>query len=76
MAKGVKVIKVFRCPQGRGEYRKLYNHIKESGWTVLGVRPHLLCDDFLIRCVRSDYFMAQSYERQVQIAKGEKRSNY
>jgi hypothetical protein len=76
MPKGVKMIKVFRCPIGRNEYRRLYNHIKESGYQVLGVKKHLLCEDWLIRCVKKDYFFAQTVENQVRIAKGERRSNY
>jgi hypothetical protein len=76
MAKGKAMIKVFRCPCGKNEYRRLYNQIKESGWQVLGVKKHLLCEDWLIRAVKKDYFFAQTYENQVRIAKGERRSNY
>jgi len=71
-----KVIKVFRCPVGKNQYRRLYSHIKENGYVILGSKKHLLCEDWLIRAVKSDYFMAQTYENQVRIAKGLPRSNY
>lgn len=71
-----KVIRVFRCPVGKNEYRRLYNHIKESGYQVLSTKKHLLCDDWLIKAIKKDYFLAQTPERQAQIAKGLPRSNY
>ena len=70
------MIRVFRCPIGRNEYRRLYNYIKESGYQVLSTKKHLLSEDWLIKCIKKDYFLAQTPERQAQIARGERRSNY
>ena len=71
------MIKVFCVPSGKRQYLPLYRQIQESGlWQVLGVSRHALTDDWLIRCCNKEYFLRQSIERQVQIAKGERRANY
>jgi len=71
------MIKVFRVPSGKRQYLPLYRQIQESGlWQVLSTKRHELTGDWLIRCCNKDYFLRQSIEKQVQIAKGERRANY
>lgn len=71
------MIKVFRVPSGKRQYLPLYRQIQESGgWQVLSVTQNLLTEEWMIRCCNKEYFLRQSIERQVQIAKGERRANY
>jgi cell division inhibitor SulA len=71
------MIKVFSVPSGKRQYLPLYRKIQESGlWQVLGTRQHELTGEWLIRCCNKDYFLKQSIEKQVQIAKGERSANY
>ena len=71
------MIKVFKIPSGKRQYLPLYRQIQESGmWQVLGVSRHSLTDEWLIRCCNKEYFLRQTIERQVQIAKGERSQNY
>ena len=71
------MIKVFRVPSGKRQYLPLYRQIQESGlWQVLGTRQHELTGEWLLRCCNKDYFLKQTIEKQVQIAKGERSANY
>jgi cell division inhibitor SulA len=71
------MIKVFRVPSGKRQYLPLYRQIQESGrWQVLNVTQNLLTEEWMIRCCNKKYFLSQSIERQVQIAKGERSQNY
>ena len=75
--RGVGMIKVFRVPSGKQQYLPLYRQIQESGrWQVLNVTQNLLTEEWMIRCCNKKYFLSQSIERQVQIAKGERSQNY
>jgi hypothetical protein len=71
------MIKVFRVPSGKREYRALYRRIQESRqWQILAVSRNLLTDEWQIRCCDKNYFLSQSIERQTQIARGERRAHY
>jgi hypothetical protein len=71
------MIKVFKVPSGNRQYLPLYRQIRESGlWQVLGVTKNLMTEEWSIRCCNKDYFLKQSVEKQVQIAKGERSAIY
>jgi len=60
-------VQVFRCPPN--ERRELYNHVKESGWQVLGESTHELTGEILMNCVKKTDFLDQSADTQLRLLK-------
>ena len=60
-------VRVFRCPPT--ERRELHNHVKESGWQVLGESIHQITGEILMSCVKKTDFLDQSADTQQRLLK-------
>jgi hypothetical protein len=64
------VIKVFKSPIGKKELKELQEHIRASGWQILGIRRSEVEDFWLIKCADKKWFLNLPYEKQLRVVQG------